>query len=58
MLSIVCYVLAAILFFLAGANQTIFSQHEIDEIAWGLFLLVVGQLLAGVGPLAPWRRTE
>ena len=58
MLSIVCYVLAAILFFCAGANQVIFSQHELDEVAWGLFFVVLAWLLGGVGPAAPWRRAE
>ncbi len=55
MLSIVCYVLAAILFFCAGANQTLFSQPQPDEIVWGLFLVVLAWLLGGVGPAAPWK---
>ena len=56
MISIVCYVIAAILFFLAGANQNIFSQPQPDEVAWGLFFVVLAWLLGGVGPVAPWRR--
>lgn len=57
MLSLVAYVLAGILFFLAGANQVIFSQPQTDEIAWGLFFVVLAWLLSGVGPGAPWRQT-
>jgi hypothetical protein len=56
MLSVVCYILAAILFLLAGANQTLFSQPELDEIAFGLFFVVLAWLLGGVGPVVPWRR--
>ncbi len=55
MLSIICYVLAGIMFFCAGTNQTFFSQPQPDEIAWGLFFVVLAWALAGVGPGAPWR---
>jgi len=58
MLSIVCYVLAGILFLLAGANQKIFGQPELDEIAFGLFFIVLAWILAGVGPAMVWRRGE
>ena len=37
MLSIVCYVVAGIFFLCAGINEKLFSQPELDEIAWGLF---------------------
>lgn len=56
MLSIVCFVLAGIFFFCAGTNQPLFSQPELDEIAWGLFFLVLASALGGIGPGAPWRR--
>ncbi len=55
MLSIVCFVLAGIMFFAAGANQTIFNQPQTDEIAWGLFLLVLAWALDGLWRPAPWR---
>lgn len=58
MLSIVCYVLAGILFFAAGANQTIFNQPEMDEIAFGLFFVVLAWLFGGIGPAVPWHRGE
>lgn len=58
MISLVLYVLAAIAFFAAGANQTIFSQPELDEIAWGLFFIVLAKLLGGWGPPAPWARGD
>ncbi len=56
MLSLICYVIAGLLFLLAGLNQTLFSQPELDEIAFGLFFLVLAALLAGIGPVAPWRQ--
>jgi len=58
MLSIVCYVVAGLAFLLAGANQTLFSQPPPDEIAWGLFFVVLAWLLGGVGPAAPWVRHD
>jgi len=57
-LLIACYIIAGILFLLAGSNQKIFSQPQPDEIAWGLFFVVLAWLLGGVGPAAPWRRAE
>ncbi len=56
MLSLICYVVAGLLFLLAGLNQMLFSQPELDEIAFGLFFVVVAWLLAGVGPASPLRR--
>lgn len=50
MLSVVAYILAGILFLLAGANQTIFNLNGLREIGWGLFFCVVARLLGGVGP--------
>jgi hypothetical protein len=58
MISVVCYIVAGILFLLAGANQKIFGQPELDEIAWGLFFVVLAWVLAGVGPAATWGRRE
>lgn len=55
MLSIICYVVAGLLFLLAGFNQAIFNQPELDEIAFGLFFLVLAGALAGWTP--PWRRS-
>jgi hypothetical protein len=57
MLSIICYVLAGIMFLAAGLNQTIFSQPELDEIAFGLFFVVLAWALSGYGPPLP-RRAE
>ena len=56
MISVVCYVLAALMFLVAGANQTVLSQPQPDEIAWGLFLVVIAWLFGGIGPRAPWVR--
>ncbi len=53
MISLACYVIAALLFLLAGCNQDLFSQPELDEIAFGLFFVVLAWLLAGWGPPAP-----
>ncbi len=58
MLSIICYVIAGLLFLLAGFNQTLFSQPELDEIAFGLFFLVLAWALGGIGPPFAWRRHE
>ena len=56
MLSIICYVIAGLLFLLAGMNQELFDQPSLDEIAFGLFFVVLAWVLGGVGPGAPWRR--
>lgn len=56
MLSIIFFVLAGIMFFCAGTNNPFMGQPELDEIAWGLFFLVIAWALSGVGPAAPWRR--
>ncbi len=56
MLSLICHLIAALLFLLAGLNQTLFSQPELDEISFGLFFVVVAWLLAGIGPASPLRR--
>lgn len=53
MLSIIAYVIAGLLFLLAGFNQPLFEQPSIDEIAFGLFFLVLAGALAGFGP--DWR---
>jgi hypothetical protein len=56
MLSIVCYVLAGILFLLCGLDQTIFGLNGLREIGWGLFFVVLAWVLAGVGPPMTWGR--
>jgi hypothetical protein len=56
MLSTLCYFIAGLLFLCAGFNQDIFSQGTIDEIAFGLFFIVLAWLLAPIGPPAPWTR--
>lgn len=56
MLAIICYVIAGLLFLLAGFNQTLFSQPELDEIAFGLFFVVLAWALSGFGPPVPGRR--
>lgn len=56
MISVICYVIAGLLFLLAGCNQDLFSQGELDEIAFGLFFLVLAWALGGVGPPVSWRR--
>lgn len=58
MLSLICYLIAALLFLLAGLNQVIFKQPELDEIAFGLFFCVLARLLGGWGPPAPWVRGD
>lgn len=56
MLAVISYVIAGLLFLLAGFNQTLFSQPELDEIAFGLFFVVLAWVLSGFGPPAPWVR--
>jgi hypothetical protein len=56
MLSIICYIVAGLLFLLAGFNQKLFSQPELDEIAFGLFFLVLAWALSGFGPPITWGR--
>ena len=57
MISIVCYVIRRdSRFFLAGGEtQSIFSQPQPDEVAWGLFFVVLAWLLGGSArwPVAP-----
>jgi len=55
MLSIICYVVAGILFLFAGRTRHC-SASTSGRIAWGLFFCVVAWLLGGVGPTAPWQR--
>lgn len=58
MLSLICWVIALLLFLLAGCNQMLFSQPELDEIAFGLFFCVLARLLSGWGPPAPFVRGD
>ena len=53
MFSLACYLIAALLFLLAGCNQDLFSQPELDEIAFAGFFAILGVLLSGWGPAAP-----
>lgn len=50
MIAILLKCVAFLLFILAAANQTIFSQPPADEVAWGLAAWVLATLLVGVGP--------
>lgn len=50
MISIILRVLACIVFLVAGFNQTLFHQGELDLIAFGLAFWVAATLLGGVGP--------
>jgi len=58
MLSLILRIIALILFVLAACNQVLFSQPELDEIAWGLAAWVLSTLLAGVGPAFTYGRSE
>lgn len=58
MLAVVCYVLAGLLFLLAGFNQELFKQGTVDEIAFGLFFVVLAWVFGGIGPPAPWVRRQ
>ena len=50
MLGLILRVIAFLLFLLAGANQTLFSQPPADLIAFGLAAWVLATLLGGYGP--------
>ncbi len=56
MISDACLIIAGLWFLLAGSNHEVFSQPELDEIAWAGFFLVVALLLKGVWRAGPWRR--
>lgn len=56
MLGLICFVIAGLLFLLAGFNQPLFSQPQPDEVAFGLFFLCLAWALGGVGPDLSWRR--
>lgn len=56
MLGIILRVIAFLLFVLAAANQTVFSQPPADLIAWGLAAWVLAILVGGYGP--QWNRAE
>ena len=58
MLSVICFVIAGLLFLLAGFNQPLFNQPELDEIGFGLFFLCLAWALSGFGPPVTWRRGE
>jgi hypothetical protein len=55
-LSLICLVIAGILFALAGFNEPIFHQPELDEIAFAGMFIVLSKLLGGWGPPSPWVR--
>ena len=50
MLGIALRVIAALLFLLAAANQTLLHQGPADLVAWGLFAWVLATLFGGFGP--------
>lgn len=52
MIGIILRVVAFILFLVAGFNQTLFGQGELDLIAFALACWVVAALVGGYGP--PW----
>jgi hypothetical protein len=54
MVSLILRVVAFILFLVAGFNQTLFHQGELDLIAFGLAAWVLATLLGGYGPASPW----
>ncbi len=58
MLSVLLRVVAFILFLVAGFNQTLFGQPELDLIAFGLAAWVLATLLGGVGPPLVIGRSE
>ena len=58
MLSLILRVIALILFVVAACNQVLFSQPELDLIAWGLAAWVLATLLEGVGPAFVYGRRE
>jgi hypothetical protein len=58
MVSLVLRALAFFLFLLAGFNQTVFGQPELDLIAFGLSAWVLATLLVGYGPSSPWVRGQ
>ena len=53
MLSLALLLIAALLFLLAGVNQTLFSQGPADLLAY-----VLSVLLSGWGPASPLRRGD
>ena len=55
MISLILRVVAFILFLCAGFNQALFSQPELDLIAFGLAAWVLATLLTGYGPASPIR---
>jgi len=58
MLSLALLLIAALLFLLAGVNQTLFSQGPADLLAFGLLAYVLSVLLSGWGPASPLRRGD
>lgn len=53
MLSLILRAVALILFIVAGANNTLFSQGPADLVAFGLAAWVAATLLEGYGPAMP-----
>lgn len=56
MLSLIALLIAGALFLLAGFNEPVFHQPELDEIAFGGFFAVLSVLLRGYGPPVRWNR--
>lgn len=50
MIGIVLRVVAVILFVVAGLNQTLFGQGELDLVAWGLGCWCLATLIGGYWP--------
>lgn len=50
MIGLILRVVAFVLFLLAGFNQVIFQQGELDLVAFGLAAWVLATLVGGWGP--------
>ncbi len=58
MISLILLLVAALLFLLAGVNQTLFDQGPFDLVAFGLLAYVLSILLSGFGPASPLKRGD
>lgn len=58
MIGLLLRILAVILFVVAACNQVLFSQPELDLVAWGLAAWCLATLVGGYGPPAgAWYRS-
>lgn len=58
MISIILLCIAGLLFLVVGFEGSLFHHGGLSLVAFGLLAYVLSILFGGVGPAAPWKKTE